>query len=125
MNALSTINQPTYLIPVTAKRNPNLKQPCTFKTQTSKQHQAKQMAEIAPKTQLFRLTAAPAKPPFLSEIFNLLSSHGFDEKAIKIGFTGLGNIKTHLAEIGLVSTKPGFYNLHLGGNKAGNQLNKV
>ena len=52
---------------------------------------------------------APAKPPFLSAILELLLRHGFDEKTIRVGITGFGKIKTHLAEIGLVSTKAGFY----------------
>ncbi|MFC5270977.1 hypothetical protein [Adhaeribacter terreus] len=80
--------------------------------------------EIA-KTRLFRLHEAPGKPPFLEQVIKLLRSHGFAERDFRIGITGFGEVKTHLAEIGLVSTTPGFYNLHIGGNRAGSQLNKI
>jgi hypothetical protein len=87
-----------------------------------KQHQF--VPEVA-KTRLFRLPQAPEKPPLLEQVLILLRSHGFEERDFRIGITGFGEVKTHLAEIGLVSTTPGFYNLHIGGNRAGNQLNKI
>ena len=85
----------------------------------------KRMAEKETKMELLRPTGAPAKPPLLGKVLLLLSSHGFDERKIRVGYTGYGQIKTHLAEIGLVSTTPGFYNLHLGGNPLGSKLNGV
>ncbi|MBK0403618.1 hypothetical protein I5M27_11525 [Adhaeribacter sp. BT258] len=80
--------------------------------------------EVA-KTRLFRLQQAPEKPPILDQVIQLLRSHGFSERDFRIGITGFGDVKTHLAEIGLVSTTPGFYNLHVGGNRKGDQLNKI
>lgn len=82
------------------------------------------MPEVA-KKRLFRLSDAPEKPPILGLVLSLLRSHGFEERDFRIGLTGYGTVKTHLAEIGLVSTMPGFYNLHLGGNRTGDQLNKI
>ena len=73
--------------------------------------------EVA-KTRLFRLHDAPGKPPFLEQVITLLRSHGFSERDFRIGITGFGAVKTHLAEIGLVSTTPGFFNLHIGGDRA-------
>lgn len=96
----------------------NPEQPC-------RKHQDHQVVTESIKTRLFRLQQAPEKPPLLEQVLKLLQSHGFQERDFRIGITGFGEIKTHLAEIGLVSTAPGFYNLHIGGNRAGNQLNKI
>src|SRR5690606_1244284 len=117
MNSVTTINQmyPQALISVDHGN------PCHKPVET-KQHIM--VPEIA-KTRLFRPNDAPEKPPFLEQVIRLLRSHGFSERDFRIGITGFGNVKTHLAEIGLVSTTPGFYNLHVGGNRAGNQLNKI
>jgi hypothetical protein len=125
MNATNTIKHTGIAIPVTVKRNYQTHQPCTVKPQTAQQLVSDSIAELASKTLLFRLTEAPAKPPFLDRILQLLRSHGFDERSFRIGITGFGTVKTHMAEIGLVSTTDGFYNLHLGGNPTGNQLSKV
>lgn len=112
----------------TAVVNPmsNLLKPCP----ESHQHLIEQfrehaMVESLPKTRLFRPTVAPDKPPLLSAVEQLLLRYGFDAKTIRVGITGYGKVKTHLAEIGLVGTKAGFYNLHLGGNTFGTQLNQL
>lgn len=101
-------------------------QPCPESHQrVIQQYREKSVVESLPKMRLFRTVEAPAKPPLLSAIEQLLLRHGFDEKTFRIGITGFGKVKTHLAEIGLVSTKAGFYNLHLGGNTFGTQLNQL
>ena len=102
---MKTLN---FLQPATAIFNPikNYVQPCPDSHQRVIQHyQERIVVESLPKTRLFRPTEAPAKPPFLSAVLQLLLRHGFDEKTIRVGITGFGNVKTHLAEIGLVSTK--------------------
>ncbi len=101
-------------------------QPCPESYQRVIKHfQTQSVVESLPKTRLFRPSEAPAKPPFLEAVTQLLRRHGFDEKTIRVGITGFGKVKTHLAEIGLVSTKAGFYNLHLGGNTFGTTLNRL
>ena len=105
---------------------PHPLKPCPESHQRVIQHyQEGSVVESLPKTRLFRLSDAPAKPPLLSAVEQLLLRHGFDEKTIRVGITGFGKVKTHLAEIGLVGTKAGFYNLHLGGNTFGTQLNQL
>src|SRR6478735_9192747 len=104
----------------------NYVQPCPDSHQRVIQHyQERSVVESLPKTRLFRPSEAPAKPPFLSAVLQLLLRHGFDEKTIRVGITGFGKVKTHLDEIGLVSTKAGFYKRHLSGNTFGTQLNQL
>ena len=123
LNLLQTINASDKAI-----INPTLHylKPCPESHQRVIQfYQERSVVESLPKTRLFRTAAAPDKPPLLSAVQQLLLRHGFDEKTIRVGITGFGKVKTHLAEIGLVSTKAGFYNLHLGGNTFGTQLNRL
>jgi hypothetical protein len=126
MNTLNILQQLNVTNQVITKPAMYQLQPCPESHQRVIQHfQERTVVESLPKTRLFRPTPAPAKPPFLSAVQQLLLRHGFDEKTIRVGITGFGKVKTHLAEIGLVSTKAGFYNLHLGGNTFGTQLNQL
>lgn len=126
MNTLNILQQINATNKVIANPSMYQLQPCPVSHQRVIQHyQERSVVESLPKTRLFRPSEAPAKPPFLSAVQQLLLRHGFDEKTIRVGITGFGKVKTHLAEIGLVSTKAGFYNLHLGGNTFGTQLNRL
>lgn len=125
MNTTKILKPSVNQIPVPFKRSSSNHPEYHVQAETSQQLAADSMAAFASKTLLFRLNDAPAKPPLLDRILQLLRSHGFEERSFRIGITGFGTVKTHLAEIGLVSTTEGFYNLHLGGNPTGNQLSKV
>lgn len=67
-------------------------------------------------------------PDFVTQIEEILASHGLDEKDnIILRVTGCPNGcgRAMLAEIGLVGKAPGRYNLHLGGNRAGTRVPKM
>jgi sulfite reductase (NADPH) hemoprotein beta-component len=66
-------------------------------------------------------------PSFISKIEPLLKSHGLDQEEIIIRMTGCPNgcARPYVAEIGLVGTAYGHYNLHLGGDRQGERLNKL
>jgi len=66
-------------------------------------------------------------PTLISKIEPMLRRYGLDHEEIIIRMTGCPNgcARPYIAEIGLVGTAIGFYNLHLGGDRQGERLNKV
>lgn len=64
-------------------------------------------------------------PTLVSKIEPLLFNHKLDEEDIIIRMTGCPNgcARPYAAEIGLVGTGPGLYNLHIGGDREGTRLN--
>ena len=66
-------------------------------------------------------------PALLSKIEPLLTRYGLDNEDIVIRMTGCPNgcARPYAAEIGLVGTAPGHYNLHIGGDNQGQRLNKL
>src|SRR5437899_2081892 len=123
MNLATAFHKPAFqtMNPVGPKLPTNRYRVNPIPPATTNYHQ-KRKASISPKTELLRLTNAPDKPPLLSSVLDLLTRHGFKETDIEIGLTGHGKTKVYLAEIGLVSTSRGFYNLHIGGSTAENTL---
>jgi sulfite reductase (NADPH) hemoprotein beta-component len=65
-------------------------------------------------------------PSLLTKIEPLLESHGLKEEELHLRMTGCPNGcgRPYLAEIGLIGTAYGKYNLHLGGDRLGLRLNK-
>jgi sulfite reductase (NADPH) hemoprotein beta-component len=66
-------------------------------------------------------------PSLISKIEPILRRYGLDHEEIIIRMTGCPNgcARPYVAEIGLVGTAPGSYNLHLGGDRQGERLNKI
>ncbi len=66
-------------------------------------------------------------PTLLDKIEPLLNKYHLREEDIIIRMTGCPNgcARPYIAEIGLVGTSLGHYNLHLGGDHAGARLNKI
>jgi sulfite reductase (NADPH) hemoprotein beta-component len=66
-------------------------------------------------------------PNLLTKIENLLSKYHLENKNISIRMTGCPNgcARPYLAEIGLVGTSLGKYNLYLGADPFGQRLNKL
>jgi sulfite reductase (NADPH) hemoprotein beta-component len=66
-------------------------------------------------------------PGLIDKLETLLSHHGLEEEQIVIRMTGCPNgcARPYLAEIGLIGTAPGRYNLHLGGDYEGTRLNRL
>ncbi len=66
-------------------------------------------------------------PALVSEIEMRLHKHGLDGLPLGLRITGCPNgcARPYLAEIALVGKAPGRYNLHLGGDAAGQRLNKL
>jgi sulfite reductase (NADPH) hemoprotein beta-component len=66
-------------------------------------------------------------PELITKIEPLLEKHQLENDDIIIRMTGCPNgcARSAIAEIGFVGTAPGKYNLHLGGDHAGNRLNRV
>ncbi|MCW3091014.1 MAG: sulfite reductase subunit beta [Ferruginibacter sp.] len=66
-------------------------------------------------------------PALLSKVEPLLQKHGLENEHIVMRMTGCPNgcARPYAAEIGLVGTAPGKYNLHLGGDHTGERLNKL
>jgi sulfite reductase (NADPH) hemoprotein beta-component len=64
-------------------------------------------------------------PSLISKIEPLLEKHRLTEESISIRMTGCPNGcgRPYLAEIGLIGTAYGKYNLHLGGDRTGVRLN--
>lgn len=64
-------------------------------------------------------------PSLISKIEPLLNKHGLADENIITRMTGCPNgcARPYAAEIGLVGTGPGRYNLHLGGDREGTRLN--
>lgn len=66
-------------------------------------------------------------PLLLDQIEPQLHRHGLENENIIIRMTGCPNgcARPYIAEIGLVGTAPGRYNLHVGGDHQGLRLNKI
>ncbi|MEO7766203.1 MAG: NADPH-dependent assimilatory sulfite reductase hemoprotein subunit [Ferruginibacter sp.] len=66
-------------------------------------------------------------PILLSKVEPLLKKHELENENIIMRMTGCPNgcARPYAAEIGLVGTAPGKYNLHLGGDHSGERLNKL
>lgn len=66
-------------------------------------------------------------PDLISKIEPLLEKYDLAKEAIIIRMTGCPNgcARPYIAEIGFVGTAPGKYNMHLGGDRQGQRLNKV
>jgi sulfite reductase (NADPH) hemoprotein beta-component len=66
-------------------------------------------------------------PVLIDKIEPLLQMHGLNEDEIIIRMTGCPNGcgRPYTAEIGLIGTGPGRYNLHIGGDREGLRLNKI
>jgi sulfite reductase (NADPH) hemoprotein beta-component len=66
-------------------------------------------------------------PGLISKIEQLLDKYDLGQEEIIIRMTGCPNgcARPNLAEIGLVGTAYGQYNLHLGSNETGTRLNKI
>src|SRR5258707_125465 len=66
-------------------------------------------------------------PTLISKIEPLLQKHQLESEEIVIRMTGCPNgcARPYVAEIGFVGTAYGKYNLHLGGDRQGQRLNKL
>jgi sulfite reductase (NADPH) hemoprotein beta-component len=66
-------------------------------------------------------------PHLISKIEPLLKKYFLDKEEIIIRMTGCPNgcARPYVAEIGLVGTAYGHYNLHFGGDRVGQRLNKI
>jgi sulfite reductase (NADPH) hemoprotein beta-component len=66
-------------------------------------------------------------PTLVSKIEPILKKHNLSDEEIVIRMTGCPNGcgRPYVAEIGLVGTAYGRYNLHLGGDRQGERLNKL
>ncbi len=66
-------------------------------------------------------------PSLVSKIEPLLKKYSLEEEEIILRMTGCSNgcARPYVAEIGLVGTALGHYNLHFGGDRAGERLNKI
>lgn len=64
-------------------------------------------------------------PDLITKIEPLLIKHGLSSEDIVLRMTGCPNgcARPYAAEIGLVGTSPGHYNLHIGGDREGTRLN--
>jgi len=66
-------------------------------------------------------------PTFLDKVEELIKQNHLDKEKINIRMTGCPNgcARPYLAEIGLIGTSLGHYNLYLGGSTLGNRLNRL
>ena len=66
-------------------------------------------------------------PTLLNKLEPVLKKHGLQDEQIIMRMTGCPNgcARPYAAEIGLVGTAPGKYNLHMGGDYEGERLNKL
>ncbi len=66
-------------------------------------------------------------PELITKIEPLLNKYGLNQDEIIIRMTGCPNgcARPYSAEIGLIGTAPGRYNLHIGGDREGLRLNKI
>ncbi len=64
-------------------------------------------------------------PDLITKIEPLIAKHGLSSEDIVLRMTGCPNgcARPYAAEIGLVGTSPGHYNLHIGGDREGTRLN--
>jgi len=66
-------------------------------------------------------------PSLLNKVEQLMRLHHIEKEKINIRMTGCPNgcARPYLAEIGLIGTSLGHYNLYLGGSPIGNRLNRL
>jgi sulfite reductase (NADPH) hemoprotein beta-component len=66
-------------------------------------------------------------PSLISKVEPLLQKHGLTDEEIIIRMTGCPNgcARSYMAEIGFVGTAYGKYNLHIGGDRQGQRLNRI
>ena len=66
-------------------------------------------------------------PSLISKIEPLMVKYNLEEEQIIMRMTGCPNgcARSYAAEIGLIGTAPGKYNLHVGGDNQGERLNKL
>jgi sulfite reductase (NADPH) hemoprotein beta-component len=66
-------------------------------------------------------------PELMSKIEVLMDKHGLQEDNISIRMTGCPNgcARPYAAEIAFIGTSYGYYNLQIGGDRAGTRLNKL
>ena len=66
-------------------------------------------------------------PHFIDEVDTLMAQHGLSDEHIVLRITGCPNNcgRAALGEVGLVGKAPGRYNLHIGGNRAGNRIPRL
>ena len=65
-------------------------------------------------------------PSLIDKIEPLLVKHQLQDEEITLRMTGCPNGcgRSHVSEIGFVGTSYGLYNLHIGGDRVGERLNK-
>ncbi|HUR10828.1 MAG TPA: NADPH-dependent assimilatory sulfite reductase hemoprotein subunit [Flavitalea sp.] len=66
-------------------------------------------------------------PSLLSKVEVILKRYSLQDEKIILRMTGCPNgcARPNLAEIGLIGTAYGFYNLHIGGDRYGTRLNRI
>jgi sulfite reductase (NADPH) hemoprotein beta-component len=66
-------------------------------------------------------------PELITKIESILEKYGLEEDGIILRMTGCPNgcARSYVAEIGFVGTAMGKYNVHLGGDRQGERLNKI
>jgi len=66
-------------------------------------------------------------PELISKIEPILKKYQLEDDGIVMRMTGCPNgcARSYVAEIGFVGTAMGKYNLHLGGDRQGERLNKI
>lgn len=66
-------------------------------------------------------------PHFIDEVDSLMAKHGMSDEHIVLRITGCPNNcgRAVLGEVGLVGKAPGRYNLHIGGNRAGDRIPRL
>ena len=97
-------------------------------TERSSQLRKNSMACVAlPTCPLALAEAQRYLPTLITKIEPLLEKHALQNENIVLRMTGCPNgcARPYIAEIGLVGTAAGKYNLHLGGDHQGTRLNKI
>lgn len=66
-------------------------------------------------------------PDLITKLEPILEKYGLEDDGIVIRMTGCPNgcARSYAAEIGFIGTAPGKYNLHIGGDRQGERLNKI
>jgi len=97
-------------------------------TETSSAIRKNSMACVAlPTCPLALAEAQRYFPDLITKLEPILLKHGLEEDGIVMRMTGCPNgcARPYVAEIGFVGTATGKYNLHLGGDRQGERLNKI
>lgn len=100
----------------------------TAETEASSPIRRNAMACVAfPTCPLALAEAQRYMPSLIGKIEVLLSKHSLNQEEIIIRMTGCPNgcARSYAAEIGFVGTAYGKYNLHIGGDRGGQRLNKI